>query len=390
MNGCRLPTVAQDLASIPALRDVAALDLIAAAPCWTQRALESGHPLWTEGERADGLAMLVSGEMIAERQGKELGRVLSGEVLGEASAFLREHSRTVTLRAAVPCRVLLISAAKLDTLRGLGSGVYDALVDLAHHALVRRIHAANLRIARSSTGSEAAPARAERSALVRLWNTLRPGLPSGPCPTLESLLPNLPGLHAADDATIAAIAKGFTAEAVGAGTILFLEGEPGTSAWLLASGRVDVLRNVRGGQAERLATLDAGSLLGVNALIERDARTASCIAATPCWLYRMDGRAGYKHLRGLQRQAWRETLLGALTLQMRSADHSLDNQGVSPSETTEPEVHGAKRPKSADRFTELLRASGWTDELDGLDLSDVETIVTEDDRRSRVRRPASV
>ncbi len=376
-----MPTVAQDLASIPALRGVPALDLIAAAPLWVQITLEKGRTLWAEGQPADGLAVLVSGEMTVEKQGKQVGKVLAGEVLGEASAFLRDHTRTVTLRAVDGCRVLTLRAERLQALRDGQSGLYEAVVELAHHALVRRIHAANLRVAQSNTGTEAAPARKQRTALVRLWNALRPGLLDTPCPPITPLLERLPGLGDADHATINAIATGFTPEAVGAGTILFLEGEPGTSAWLLASGRVDVLRNVRGGQAERLATLEAGAMLGVNALIERGARTASCVAATPCWLYRMDGISGYKHLRGRQRLRWRESLLGSLTSQIRSADHALEVTHV-------PAPGEAKLPPAPDRFADLLRASGWTDGVDGLDLSDVETITTEDDRRN-ARRPPS-
>ncbi len=371
-------TIAQDLASIQAFSELPALDLVSGGAAWRQRELAVSEPLWEEGDAADGLAVLVSGELQVERQGVTVGKVQAGEIIGEASAFLKAHVRTVTLRAASPSRVLLLSGEKLQAMRGTGSAMYDTLLELAQHALVRRVRATNQRIAMSVNGGGPDAAREERSALVRLWNALRQDEPSTPCPPIEPLLRVQPGLGGVDESTIAAIARGFTAVPYAAGTILFLEGEPGTDAWLVAQGEVDVIHNVRDGKAERLAKLGPARLLGVNALIERGPRAASCVTATPCWLYRMDGAQGYAHLHGAQRTAWRESLVGSLTSQIRNADDALEASNPAAAAT----------PNDDARFEEILLASGWTPGPLSVGLSELETIVTEE--ASRGQRTYSV
>lgn len=318
-----MSTSAQDIASIPALFDLPAAELAATAAWWAQRELDPGRAIWEEGSPADGLGLLIRGELAVESQGVVVGEIHAGEVLGESSAVLTRHTRTATLRALTHCSVLTLRGPQLVVMRTHGGPVYDALLDLAERTLVRRIHDTDLRIAQTAAGNGVAPVREKRSALVRIWNAIRPGLPATRCPPVEPLLWLQPGMSQGNSRLIAAIAKGFIPEAVPAGTVLFLEGEAGAAAWLIAEGRVDVWRNVGGGQAERLATLGAGRLIGVNALIERAPRAASCVTTTPCWLYRMDGPAGFRHLRGVQRQAWRESLLGTLTSQLRTADEVL-------------------------------------------------------------------
>lgn len=334
-------TAAQELGSISSLRNLPTPGL-AAAP-WEVVDLVAGAPLWEEGQAADGIGVVVRGELSVESQSVLVGRVRPGEVVGEACLVLAEHARTATLRALVACRVLRLGSAALHELRASHADVYDALLSLAEHSLVRRIHEADLRVSQAARGSDPAPARVERSGLLRLWNALRPGLPSTPCPPLEPLLWVQPGLGSAPARTIAAIAATFTAEAVAAGTVLFLEGEPGTAAWLLAEGEVEVWRNVRGRQAERLATLGPGRMIGVNALIEGGARAASCVASTPCWLYRTDREVA--PLKGAALRAWRESLLGSLTAQIRTADDVLGAALRNPTPGYPP-------------FAEVLRAAG--------------------------------
>lgn len=363
-----MPTVLEDLRSVQFLCSLPNAELVASAPLWVQHEIDPGGILWEAGESADGLALLVTGEISVEIDGTPVGTAWAGEVLGEASAILHEHARTATLRAAAASRVLVMPDSGLHALRAAGTGLYDALLTLAEHALVRRIHEADLLVARLAPGTARAPAREHRSALVRIWNALRPGLPGTPCPPVEPLLWLQPGLCRSSKTTVAAIARGFRADAVAAGTVLFLEGEPALSAWLIAEGEVDVWRNVRGGRAQRLATLGPGRLLGVNALIEHSPRAASCVAASPCWLYRMDGVAGYQHLDDAQLRAWKESLLGTLTAQVRTADHLL---GTSLRTRVAADVY----------LAEVLRASGFVAGATG-SMSWPAPLIAENARRS--------
>jgi CRP-like cAMP-binding protein len=387
-----LGTIADELATIPFLRRAPQAQVRASAPLWESCALGPGEVLWGVGEQVDAVGLLVLGELSVELDGTVVGRVLPGELLGEASGFFSDTTRSATLRARSACQVLSLPVGSLHTLRWQGSGVYDALLEQALVTLARRVSATNARIAEVATGGQAAPARTEPSALVRFWKALRPGGPSGACPPIEPLLRRQPGLADIDGETLAALAQGFVAEPVEEGRILFLEGESGEAAWLVADGEIGVLRNVRGDRAELLAQLGPGSLVGVNTLVERAARTASCVATRPSWLYRMDAE-GYERLRGPNRLAWRESLLASLATQIRNANASLQRaSGGKPRTasdgqvTTAPPRAGAGAAPGEHDFSELLRASGWLEGLPSIDLEAMEVVVTEDQRRNPRKR----
>lgn len=377
-------TIADELATIPFLRRVASPELRSSAALWEQVALSPGEELWSGGEAVDSLAILLVGELVAELDGVQVGRVLPGELLGEASAFFAGSTRSATLRAKGPSQVLELPVPSLHTLRWQRSGVYDALLDQALVTLVRRVAATNGRIAMTATGGVAVPTRTEPSALVKLWKVFRPGGPTGPCPPLDPLLRKQPGLATVDGELTAALALGFTAEPLQEGQVVFLEGEPGSAAFLVADGQVDVLRNVRGERAELLASLSAGSLFGFNTLIERGARTASCVAARPGWLYRMDAE-GYGKLRGANRMVWRECLLATLSAQIRNANHSLQ-RAAGGKARPEPRPEAQKSLSGDAAFQDLLRASGWLEGVPDTALDDIEVVVTEDQRRNPRKR----
>lgn len=370
-----MASIAEELATIPFLGSVPPTALKAAAPLWEGLGLEPGEVLWDEGEGADGLAILAVGELRAEAGGAEVGRVLPGELLGEGAAFFPGAHRSATLRASRPSQVLVLPVGALRTLRWQTSPLYDALLEQSLRTLTRRISATNVKIAQTAVGDAAVPARTEPSALARLWRSIRPGGPSGPCPPLEPLLRRQPGLATADGEVVAAIAGGFVAEPLEEGQVLFLEGEPGFAAFLVADGRVEVLRNVRGSRAELLATLGPGSLFGVNTLIERGARTASCVAASAGWVYRMDAES-YGKLRGPYRLAWRESVLGVLATQIRNANAALARaSGAAP-----------KAAAKTDGFGDLLRASGWLEGVPEAELERMEVVQLDESRRRQRRR----
>ncbi len=373
-------SIADELATIPFLRRVPAAELRASAPLWELVALGPGEALWEGGTAVDAVGIVLVGELVAELDGVVVGRVLPGELAGEASAFFAGRTRSATLRARTPAQVVALPVPSLHTLRWQRSPVYDALLDQALLTLTRRVSATNVRIAQVATGGVAAPARTEPSALVRLWKALRPGGPGGPCPALEPLLRRQPGLADADGETLAVLASAFVAEPVQEGQVVFLEGEPGAAAWLVADGQIDVLRNVRGDRAELLARLGPGSLFGINALVEKGARTASCVAAGPGWLYRMDAD-GYGRLRGPNRLAWRECLLGVLTTQIRNANAALQKASGGPQAPARPRAE----PVGDAAFQDLLRASGWLEGVPDDALAAVQVVTTDDAKRNRKR-----
>ncbi len=381
-----MATIVEELQTLPFFRRVPFQDVRESVPLWTAVDLRAGEVLWKQGAAVDELGVIVFGELSAEVDGVEVGRVLPGEMCGEASAFFSGNVRSANLLARGKAQVLTLSTSSLRTLRWQRSPVYDALLDQALVTLVRRIRATDLRIAQVARGTSSAPTRAEPSALTKFWKALRPGGPSGECPPLPPLIRAQPGMKEADPAVILAIAQGFVAEPVQEGQVIFLESEPGAASYIVAEGSVDVLRHVRGERAELLASLPSGAQFGVNTLVERGTRTASCVAGSAGWVYKMDAEA-FGRLRGDARMLWRESVLVTLASQIRNANKSLQKAAAAnapPPAAAAPGAAAAPRRNPNDGFQDLLKASGFLEGLsaDDADLEELEVVRTEDDLRN--------
>ncbi|MCB9766120.1 MAG: cyclic nucleotide-binding domain-containing protein [Alphaproteobacteria bacterium] len=356
--------VADDLLRVPFFRGVPAQELQRSARLWSRVELRDGQSLWTQGGLAMELGVVLLGDLVAMAEGVEVGEVRKGELTGEASAFFRGETRSATVVARGPAEVLTLPVKGLTRLRREGSPIYDALLQQALVSLVRRIRATDQRIAQLAQGGRDAPTRREPSVLVRMWRRLRPGGPALPCPPLEPLLRRSPILRSAEPEVFSALADYFRPQAVEEGEILFLEGDSGDTAYVVAEGSVDVLRHVHGDRAEHLATLGVGDLFGANTLVESGERTASCLAASPGWLYRVSA-ADFLSPTGRVGQLWRESVLATLAAQIRSANAVLNRiaSGGPPQVRHAP----TRRPSAEGNLRELLRASGF---LEGLSLGE--------------------
>jgi len=371
-----MPILLPDLTALPLFRRSSPGDLGPSLPLWSEVTLNPGQLLFAQGEPAHSLAILLSGELAAEVGTVEVGRVAAGELIGEAAAFLPGELRIATVKARKASRLALLPRQALGALRAQRSPVFLALIEAATLTLARRVRATNSRIAAAAQGEVAAPARTEPSALARLWRALKPGGPSGSCPPIEPLLRQQPGLGDVPAEVLAEIAAVFTPMPMQEGAVLFLEGESGSSAALVADGEVDVLRNVRGNKAERLTTLKPGAAFGINAIVERAPRTASCVATSSGWLYQLEAEALGK-LRGEARAHWQESVLAVLASQIRNANAVLRR-------TTVGDEVAAPAAAKADDFSALLKASGYLESLPvhEQDLERVSVTYTEDDRRN--------
>lgn len=368
--------IVERLQSIPFFRRVALPDIRRSAPFWEVRTLGVGEVLWEQGTAASALGVVVDGTLAARVDNTEVGVIRTGELVGEVGAFFAGARRSATLVSGGVSILLTLDMEGLRTLRQQGSGVYDALLEQALLTLTRRIRTTDLQIAKLAHGDRPQPVKSEPSTLLRIWRVFRPGGPSGPCPPIEPLLQRQAGLMDAHGEMLSALAQAFEAEAVEEGKILCMEGEVGASAYLVADGKVEVVRNVRGNQAELLATLGPGDLFGINTLVEKGTRTASCVAGTAGWVYRID----QDRMRGLGTvvaRLWRESMLGALSTQLRNANNVLHR------------LNGGKTilvPESD--FQNLLLASGY---LEGLqvaegELDQVQVVYTDEQKRNPKNR----
>lgn len=392
-----MATIAEELALLPFFSRVARSDLERAAPRFRRVTLAPNEMLWAQGSAVDELALILYGELSASAQLREIGRIRAPDIIGETGAFVAGSVRSATLKATLPTTLLALEVADLRRLRFERSRVYDALLDLAQKSAVKRISATNAKLAAVAAGSFAAPNRKEPGALVRLWRVVRPGLPTGECPPPGPLLRAQPGLRDMEGEVEEALAASFTAEAVAEGQVIVLEGEPGSCMYILAEGTVEVLRNVRGDRAELLTQLTPGQQFGANTLVESMARTASCVAAGPGWLYRMD-RAAFDGLRGDARLLWRESVLATLSANTRNANAALEKalRGATPAAAGAARSGGRASSESAESsggFSDLLRASGYLESMPANEgeLAEMDFVVDEDHQRNRknrgVRRP---
>lgn len=365
--------LAAELAALPFLRAAGTPAIYRAAQLFRSMDLGVGQRLWEEGQPAASLAIVLHGELEVIVAGQSVGRVLAPELVGEAGVFFEGAQRSGTLHAVRPTSIATLAATGLAALRQEGSPVYDVLLDQALQTLARRIRRIDQRIALLAVGATEAPARKEPSALVRMWRAIVPGGPSGDPPPLVGLLRAQPGLANADEALLRELASAYVPVAVTQGEVVFFEGDPGAALYVVGTGTVEVLRNVRGDRAELLATLGPGASFGANTLVEAGTRTASCVASSPAWLYRLD-RTALGRLSAEVRRTWRESMAAALAAQIRHANQAL--RKVMPNAPVESSFRG------------LLQASGF---LEGLPVNEaqLETVrfaVDEDMRRNPRRR----
>jgi SulP family sulfate permease len=70
-----------------------------------------------------------------------------------------------------------------------------------------------------------------------------------------------------------------------AGETIFRRGEPGETLFLIRRGRVRALLPIAEGQTHHLATFGRGDFFGEMTFLDREARSADAVAATPTELF---------------------------------------------------------------------------------------------------------
>jgi len=315
-------SLVQDLRGCDCLGALTQQELLDSAPIWQARSYERGDTVWTYSDGADELAVLVSGTLEVFLGATLVGEVKPGSVVGALATFTRGW-RTASVLAREAVGVRIVDRAGLETARAKFPAVYDALLSEAMVACARRVRAVDREIARLASGSRNAPERKEKGTFQRLVAKLS-GSTAGSAPTPESVLDLLPVVSDAPKAVIAEVARTLEPRFVDKGEPLFLEAEQSDSLYLLAVGKIDVVRNVRGRRGEVLAELYPGAVFGTGALLTRERRGASCVAGaeTPVWVYEMT-RERFEALQGQTGRIWREALLHALWFELSSADERL-------------------------------------------------------------------
>ena len=98
-------------------------------------------------------------------------------------------------------------------------------------------------------------------------------------------LRTLPLLRHLSDAKLEELTRVLVVQALPAGALLFEEGSPGDTMFLLALGQVRIEKRVEAGGFAELALLSPGDVLGEMALIEKLPRSARAVAHTDVTLF---------------------------------------------------------------------------------------------------------
>jgi CRP/FNR family transcriptional regulator, cyclic AMP receptor protein len=135
----------------------------------------------------------------------------------------------------------------------------------------------------------------------------------------------LPLFRHLPDAKLEELARILVVQTVPAGELIFEEGTPGDTMFLLAAGRVRIETRVEAAGATELAVLSPGDVFGEMALIERLPRSARAVAHTNTTLFVLGGPALERWLASDARMAvgFVVELLRVLSQRLRRSSRSV-------------------------------------------------------------------
>ena len=288
-----------------------------------QKTLQSGERLWLQGEPSEEMAFITAGTLDIQIADHVIATLSTGEMVGELAVFTRDQRTASVIGGADGAEIVCLSRSHLQTLGQVMPNLYDSILNVALEKSARRVHQMGKQIARLASGGASSPKRASDNALGRLWKRISGGSSQNPPPALSAIR-KLPRMKNAPVQHLNGIIASMTPHHVDKGQALFLEGDVGESVYLLVEGCIEVMRNVGGDRAERLASLFPGALFGTGSLLLRERRNAACVASsnTQCWVYELHSDS-YKSLKGVSGRLLRECLLVSLAFQLRTADDKL-------------------------------------------------------------------
>lgn len=228
---------------------------------------EQGHAMWVLG---DGVEVSLSAQAPGAPRPRVMGTLRAGDTVGEM-ALIDHGGRSATARVVQGGGAQVVDSRAFAEL--LGSYSVPAFKVLRHLCveLAKRL--------RGATDLVVPPAPE------------RPSPPplSGGRKASETDLEKMTPFLGLPQALRLAFAQRLTVHELN-GALVFAEGEPADSAYLIASGRVAVMRGDK-----VLAHLGPGSMLGLVSLLDEGRRSASCVTEGPVRLLRLS-RADFNTL----------------------------------------------------------------------------------------------
>jgi len=263
------PEAIEVLGGAPLLRAFGDADLRALCTLLKPRTLEAGEVLFRQGSLGDDMVIVAEGSLVVLREVEgeasvEFATVRPGEVVGEM-ACLDPSARSATVSALEPTSLYTLDRRALDTMRANAPSLMAAFLDGVTRALTARLRAVDTRIQRAAAPAAAPPPEGALSL-------------AGRRPYHSPLhLAALKGFETYTSQELERLEWLGSRCALSAGTLLCREGDPGDSCFILARGRVDVIKRVARG-TRHVATLDSGAIVGQMSLVDQVPRSASVVA----------------------------------------------------------------------------------------------------------------
>ncbi len=158
-----MPGIRASLNEIPLFASLTSGELDALFDVSDVRALAAAEVLFTEGDPADALWVVLRGDVEVSKATVVLAEVGPGAALGELSLFLSRSKRSATARALCPASALRIPANALRKLTAASDLAALKLVNNLAHQMAERLSALNERLLSKNKGLTVA-----RSELRRL------------------------------------------------------------------------------------------------------------------------------------------------------------------------------------------------------------------------------
>ncbi|MCK6503087.1 cyclic nucleotide-binding domain-containing protein [Myxococcota bacterium] len=253
-----------------------------------------------------------------------LRRAGRGEHLGELAALGLVTRRSASVRTLVDTDLLVLDEAGLAHLRGVGHPVADRIEGEVLHALSAQLRETDRQIAALAVGETLEP---EPDGMWhRMIRSLGHGRPLGRPPKALQVLKSSPHFIGLTNQLMERLASELEPVAFAEGDRILEEGSIKGDAWIVAAGRVGAWRQTAMDKHEKLATLQPGALFGHVSIMDGDLRTATCIAETPAWLYRVPRELCETLVDNAtpEGRALRRCLIDASVQQLMTANQRLD------------------------------------------------------------------
>lgn len=114
------------------------------------------------------------------------------------------------------------------------------------------------------------------------------GIATGMLEEIEPVMHHAPLFEGFNHSDLVGVLRHMKCYRAPAGSEVIREGDPGEFAILLISGSIEILRRCDNGIPQRISIVRAGNTLGEMALVDGEARFASCVSMEPIMFALLD------------------------------------------------------------------------------------------------------